>query len=127
MTLDIKQVETVFKAYQEEKECEEIRQEKQDNKSILNSQPFDENRARAQISKLIDKYGFEINTLAKRTGNGKTTTKQPMNKTPQDIWNDLAYIDNNLVLFALMRKGITSLTEEAMKGVISEMNHGRSI
>ena len=52
MTLDIKQVETVFKAYQEEKEFEEIRQEKQDNKSILNSQPFDENRARAQISKL---------------------------------------------------------------------------
>ena len=79
------------------------------------------------VKEICDKYGFEINTLAKRTGNGKTTTKQPMNKTPQDIWNDLAYIDNNLVLFALMRKGITSLTEEAMKGVISEMNHGRSI
>ena len=70
---------------------------------------------------------FHHQAIAHAGRTGKTTTKQPMNKTPQDIWNDLAYIDNNLVLFALMRKGITSLTEEAMKGVISEMNHGRSI
>ena len=122
MTLDIKQVETVFKAYHEEKELEELRQEKQDNYSILYSQPFDENRARVRISKLIDKYGPEINALAKRTGNRKTTTKQPIDKTPQDIWNDLAYLDNNLVFFALERKGITYLTEKAIKGAISEMN-----
>ena len=70
------------------KELEELRQEKQDNYSILYSQPFDENRARVRISKLIDKYAPEINALAKRTGNRKTTTKQPMDKTPQDIWND---------------------------------------
>ena len=43
-------------------------------------------------------------------------------KTPQDIWNDLAYLDNNLVFFALERKGITYLTEKAIKGVISEMH-----
>lgn len=127
MTLDIKQVEAVFKAYHEEKEFEELRQEKQDNYGILNSQPFDENRARSQISKLIDKYAFEINAFAKRTGNGKTTTKQPMNKTQQEIWHDLAYIDDNLVFFALMRKGMASLTEEVMKGIIYEMNQGRSI
>lgn len=67
MTLDIKQVETVFKAYQEEKEFEEIRQEKQENKSILNSQPFDENRARAQISRLIDKYGVTVQSIHELT------------------------------------------------------------
>ena len=127
MELDIKQVEAVFKAYHEEKELEELRQEKQDNFSILYSQPFDENRARAQISKLIDKYGVEINALAKRTGNGKTTTKQPVDKTPQDIRNDLAYLDNNLLRFALERKGMSSLRDEAIKGVISEVNQGRRI
>lgn len=127
MTLDIKQVEAVFKAYHEEKEFEELRQEKQDNYSILNSRPFDEKRARDQISKLIDKYGSQINALAKRTGNGKTTTAQPMDKTPQVIWNDLAYLDNNLLLFALERKGMTYLMEKVMKGIVSDMNQGHNV
>lgn len=127
MTLDMKHIEAVFKAYHEEKEFEELRQEKQDNYSILNSRPFDEKRARDQISKLIDKYGSQIDALARRTGNGKMTTKQPIDKTPQDIRNDLAYIDNNLMLFAVERKGMTSLIEKAMKGVISKTNQGHSI
>ena len=81
MTLDMKQVEASFIACHEEKEFKEFLQEKQDNYTILYSRPFNEVRARDLISKLIDKYGPEINVFAKQEKNGKTTTKQPIDKT----------------------------------------------
>ena len=53
--------------------------------------------------------------------------KQPEDKSTYDIRSDLAYIDNNIALFALERKSITNLLEMAMKGAVYDMNQGRNV
>ncbi len=116
---DSRKIELMFESYKEAMEFEEFRKEREENHRILCSQPFDECKAREQISKLVNKYSLEINAMAIQRGNGKTVTNQPIPKTTQEIWDDLNYLNRNIALFALERKGITHLLQEAMKRVLS--------
>ena len=111
-------IEAIFESYHKRKELEDYKQDKMENERILQSNPFDEEKARQQISKIVNKYSFEINAMASISGNGRTTTNQVIHKTSQELWNDLAYLDNNLLRFMLEHEGLSSLLKEVAKGSI---------
>lgn len=117
MTLDMKKIETLFEAYQEGKEFEEYKRERIENHDILSSRPFDEDRAKQQIAKLVNKYRIEINALALFSGNGRYVIYNAV-KSPRELYDDLVYLDKNIALFALERKGLTYYLKETIRQVI---------
>lgn len=116
MTLDDKQIEAIFEAYNKSEVLKEYRQDKKENHDILTSNPFDAEKARQQISKIVFKYGIEINATALLSGNGRTTITPAPPKTPEQLRDDLTYLDDNLLRFTLAHEGLSSLLNEIING-----------
>lgn len=86
------------------------------NNAILNSIPFDKSAAESQIDTLVSKYKDLINAVANLTNNGRhTTTATTDNKSSQETWNDLNYLNQLIPWFALERTGESKLLESIIK------------
>lgn len=87
------------------------------NNAILNSVPFDKSAAESQIATLVSKYNNLINAVAHLTNNGRytTTASTTNNKSSQEIWNDLHYLNQLIPWFALERTGESKLLENIIK------------
>ena len=87
------------------------------NNAILNSIPFDKLSAESQIAILVSKYEDLINAVAHLTKNGRHTTTATINddKSSQEIWNDLHYLNQLIPWFALERTGESKLLENIIK------------
>ena len=112
MTLDNKRIETLLEAYNKSELLNEYRQEKKNIHDILTSNPFDAEKARQQISTIISKYSIEINATALLSGNGRITVFPAPPKTPEQLRDDLTYLDDNLLRFMLEHEGLSNLLNE---------------
>lgn len=114
MNFDLNDIYRIFDEVKEKHDLKEYSDEMGENNRILNEIPFDTQKAQQQISKLADKYRFELNQLSHFYGNNMSVTNQPVSKTPEVLWNDLQYIDRHIPLFALERKGISDFLKRKM-------------
>lgn len=85
------------------------------NKLILDSYPFKEQYAKNQLSYLTEKYKRELNAYAQLQGNGMTIIPNPPQKSPQQIWNELNYINGLIPLFALERTGKSRILKKLIE------------
>lgn len=108
MNFDLENIYRTFKSVKETHDFKEYCDEIDENNKVLNTIPFDEQKARQRISKLTTKYRVELNILACIYGNNMSVTNQPVSKTSEVLWNDLQYINRHIPLFALERKGISN-------------------
>ena len=92
------------------------------NNVILNSVPFDKLSADSQIDTLVSKYKDLINAVAHLTNNGRhTTTATTNNKSSQETWNDLDYLNRLIPWFALERTGESKILENIIKQLSGQL------
>ena len=109
-----------YKLYSERKKTKDFKEyetEIRTNDAILKSFPFDESAAKKQIETLVPKYEDLINAVARITRNGRHTTTAAVNnnKSSQEIWNDLNYLNQLIPWFALERTGESTILENIIK------------
>ena len=75
-----------------------------DNSEIINGFPFDETKAKNQISTMVGKYGDDLNWLAGVYQNGMTVVPNPPKKDSDQLKNELSYINNQIPIIALKRE-----------------------
>lgn len=75
-----------------------------DNSEIINNVPFDEIKAKNQISIMVRKYGDDLNWLAAVYENGMTVVPNPPKKDKEQLKNELCYINNQIPIIALKRE-----------------------
>lgn len=114
MNFDLIEVYKNFEKLKEKYDFKEYEDEIGENDKVLNTIPFDEQKAKQRISKLTTKYRVEFNILARIYGNSMRVTSQSVSKTPEILWNDLRYINQHIPLFALERKGISHYLNQKM-------------
>ncbi|MCM1316509.1 MAG: hypothetical protein NC205_06830 [Prevotella sp.] len=114
--MDFKDIYEKYDKIKELKDYIDYENEISTNRKILNSCPFEEETAKNQIDKLINKYGKEINAVAILSGNGMHLTNNPPQKTPIQTWNELNYLNSLIPLFALERKAITNYLKQQIQG-----------
>lgn len=111
--------ENLYKKFDEVKSAKEYAdyiKDLNDNLQIINSFPFDEIRARHQLSQLTTKYEDELNYLASAYGNGMTVVKATTYKSDIQLKSDLAYINDQIPIVALMRE-LDSYTFKKLLGI----------
>ena len=94
----------IFEQYKNSSEFKDYFDEIVENNRILNEVPFNVEKAKWQVSKLSEKYGQDLNWLAAGYSNGRVVTNQQITKTPQQIWDDLRYINDHIPIIALKRE-----------------------
>ncbi|MCM1385766.1 MAG: hypothetical protein NC231_00450 [Bacillus sp. (in: Bacteria)] len=114
MKFDLNYIYEIFKNVKDKHDFKEYCDEMDENSKVLDTIPFDTQKAQQQISKLTTKYRGELNMLACLYGNNMSVTSQPMLKTAEILWNDLYYINQHIPLFALERKGISNFLNQNM-------------
>ena len=87
-----------------------------DNSEIINGFPFDETKAKNQISTMIGKYGDDLNWLAGVYQNGMTVVPNPPKKDSDQLKNELSYINNQIPIIALKRE-LTSYALNKLHGI----------
>ena len=87
-----------------------------DNSEIINGFPFDETKAKNQISTMIGKYGDDLNWLAGVYQNGMTVVPNPPKKDSDQLKNELSYINNQIPIIALKRE-LTSYAFNKLLGI----------
>ena len=114
MNLDLGEVYKTYENLKEKHDFKEYEDEIEGNDKVLNSIPFDMQKAQQRISMLTGKYRMELNLLAHIYGNNMSVTSQPISKPPEILWNELRYINQHIPLFALERKGISDYLNQNM-------------
>lgn len=102
--INMNQIYHTFEQYKDYKEFYDYCNEISENIRMLKTCPFDVISAKSQISKLTGKYMQDFNWIASLYNNGRAVTIQPLQKTDEEIWNDLKYINDHIPLIALRRK-----------------------
>lgn len=87
-----------------------------DNSEIINGFPFDETKAKNQISTMVGKYGDDLNWLAGVYQNGMTVVPNPPKKDSDQLKNELSYINNQIPIIALKRE-LTSYAFNKLLGI----------
>ena len=87
-----------------------------DNSEIINGFPFDETKAKNQISTMVGKYGDDLNWLAGVYQNGMTVVPNPPKKDSDQLKNELSYINNQIPIIALKRE-LTSCAFNKLLGI----------
>ena len=106
----------IFEQYKSASEFKDYFDEIVENNRILNEVPFNTEKAKWQVSKLSEKYGQDLNWLAAGYSNGRVVTNQQITKTPQQIWDDLRYINDHIPIIALKRE-LTSYAFNKLLGI----------
>ena len=114
MNFDLGEVYKTYENLKEKYDFKEYEDEIEGNDKVLNSIPFDMQKAQQRISMLTGKYRMELNLLAHIYGNNMSVTSQPVSKPPEILWNELRYINQHIPLFALERKGISDYLNQNM-------------
>lgn len=117
MNFDLNNFLQLYSERKKTKDFTEYETEIITNYAILNSVPFDKSAAESQIAALVSKYDVLINAVAYLTNNGRYTTTASItnNKSSQEIWNDLNYLNQLIPWFALERTGESKLLENIIK------------
>ena len=87
-----------------------------DNSEIIYGFPFDETKAKNQISTMVGKYGDDLNWLAGVYQNGMTVVPNPPKKDKDQLKNELSYINNQIPIIALKRE-LTSHAFNKLLGI----------
>ena len=87
-----------------------------DNSEIINGFPFDETKAKNQISTMVGKYSDDLNWLAGVYQNGMTVVPNPPKKDSDQLKNELSYINNQIPIIALKRE-LTSYAFNKLLGI----------
>ena len=87
-----------------------------DNSEIINAFPFDETKAKNQISTMVGKYGYDLNWLAGVYNNGMTVVKNAPKKDEYQLKMGLIYINNQIPIIALKRE-LTSYAFNKLLGI----------
>lgn len=103
-----------FEKVKSQKEFMDYCSEMRENASILNSIPFDENKAQSQINKLIAKYEHDLNCLANIYNNGMIVVKTTTKKSAFQRKDELQYINNQIPIIALFRELSKKALEELL-------------
>lgn len=107
--LDLNQLREEFEKAKDLKDMRDYQREIDENNEILYSEPFRTDAAQQQIAKLVNKYCKELNLLSIIYGNNMKTTSQPLEKTQQQLWYELNYINDNIPFLALEKEGFSSI------------------
>ena len=116
MTFNWDMVYHIFEQYKNILEFKDYFDEMDKNRCILTEVPFNVEKAKWQVSKLSEKYGQDLNWLAAGYSNGRVVTNQQITKTPQQIWDDLRYINDHIPIIALKRE-LTSYAFTKLLGI----------
>ncbi len=116
MTFKWDEICHIFEQYKNASEFKDYFDEIVENNRILNEVPFDAEKAKWQVSKLSEKYSQDLNWLAAGYSNGRVVTNQQITKTPQQIWDDLRYINDHIPIIALKRE-LTSYAFNKLLGI----------
>lgn len=118
MSFNFENLHKKFEEIKSAKEYAEYIKDINDNLEIIYSCPFDEIRARHQLSQLTTKYEDELNSLASAYGNGMTVVKTALAsyKSDTQLKYDLTYINDQMPIIALMRE-LDSYTFKKLLGI----------
>ena len=104
MKCDFSEFYKLFEQVKWQKEFINYRLEMDENTYILNSIPFKQSIAKAQIHKLTTKYKNDLNRLANIYENGMFVVNETPKKNEKQIKNELQYINNQIPIIALVRE-----------------------
>ena len=128
MNYDLNYFFNLYGELKKTKDFSEYETEITTNNAILNLIPFDKMSAESQIATLVSRYNNLINAVARLANNGRyTTTATINNKSSQEIWNDLNYLNQLIPWFALERTGESKLLENIIKQLSGQSDGNQDI
>ena len=116
MKYNIQELYKKFEEVKSTKEYADYFKDICDNSEIINGFPFDETKAKNQISTMVGKYGDDLNWLAGVYQNGMTVVPNPPKKDSDQLKNELSYINNQIPIIALKRE-LTSYAFNKLLGI----------
>ena len=118
MAIDYKKIYQEFETVRHLQEYGEYVSEMDEIARILNTTPFDSNRAVQVCSYLANKYETEINQHPPELGLKRTVVKgrDLPQKTVFDLMNDLQFFQTHIPVFALKRE-LKSEIKKALLGL----------
>ena len=116
MNYDFQELYKKFEEVKSKKEYSDYFKDICENSEIINAFPFDETKAKNQISTMVEKYGNDLNWLAGVYQNGMTVVSFAPKKDQNQLKLELLYTNNQIPIIALKRE-LTSHAFNKLLGI----------